>query len=99
MSTLDPQLVKIFNQHKEEIKNTYSVESLSVFGSVIKGTAEAGSDIDILVKYRETPGLFAFIDLKRYLESIVRRPVDLVTENALKKQLRNEILKEAVRVA
>ena len=98
MGTLDPNLVKIFNQHKEDIKNKYSVESLSVFGSVIKGTAGTGSDIDILVRYRETPGLFAFMDLKRYLESIVGRPVDLVTESALKKQLRSEILKEAVRV-
>lgn len=98
MGTLDPKLVKIFNQHKEDIKNKYSVESLSVFGSVIKGAAGTGSDIDILVRYRETPGLFAFMDLKRYLESIVGRPVDLVTESALKKQLRSEILKEAVRV-
>ena len=65
---------------------------------MIKGTAGTGSDIDILVRYRETPGLFAFMDLKRYLEFIVGRPVDLVTESALKKQLRSEILKEAVRV-
>ena len=47
--------------------------------------------------YRKTPGLFAFIDLKQYLETIVGRPVDLVTEGALKKQLREKIMKEAVR--
>ena len=99
MGTLDPKLVTIFNQHQEEIKNNYSVESLSLFGSIIKGTAGADSDIDILVRYRKTPGLFAFMDLKRYLESIVGKPVDLVTEGALKKQLRSEILQEAVRVA
>jgi uncharacterized protein len=53
----------------------------------------------MLVRYRETPGLFAFLDLKYYLEELVGRQVDLVTEGALKKQLREEILQEAIRVA
>lgn len=72
---------------------------MAIFGSISKGTAGVDSDIDILIKFKTTPGLFGFIDLKQYLEAILQRPVDLVTENALKKQLRDEILKDAVRVA
>lgn len=99
MSQLDQHLIKIFNDHKSEIKERFSVESLAIFGSVLKGTARPDSDIDILVHYRTTPGLLGFIDLKHYLELLVGRSVDLVTEKALKEQLRDEILKEAVRVA
>ncbi len=96
---MDQRYVEIFNAHKDEIKNKFSVDSLLIFGSVVKGTANSDSDIDILVKYHTSPGLFEFIDLKRYLEMIIGCSVDLVTENALKKQLRDEILKEAIRVA
>ncbi len=98
MAVIDQNIIKIFDAHNTELKKRFSVESLSIFGSVMKGTARPDSDIDIIVKYKKTPGLFGFIDLKHYLESIIGRSVDLVTENALKKQLRNKIMKEAVRV-
>ncbi len=99
MTTIDEHIIKVFEAHKAELKNRFHVESLAIFGSVLKGTAVPDSDVDILVRYQKTPGLFTFLDLKQYLEDIVERPVDLVTEGALKKQLREKIMKEAVRVA
>jgi hypothetical protein len=92
-------IIKLFAEHKTELHEKYHVESLAIFGSVSRGSAGPNSDIDILVRYRETPGFFAFFDLKQYLEGIIGRPVDLVTEGALKKQLRRQILQEAIRVA
>jgi uncharacterized protein len=62
---------------------------LSVFGSVSRGTSGPDSDIDILVRYYKTPGLFDFLSLKKYLETIMGKPVDLVTEGALKKKIKN----------
>jgi predicted nucleotidyltransferase len=43
--------------------------------------------------------LFEFTRLRRYLESLLDRSVDLVTRDALKPQLREQILREAVRAA
>jgi len=97
--TIDPNIINVFSAHKAELHEKFQVESLAVFGSVSRGSARPDSDIDVLVKYRKTPGLFAFLELKRYIENIVGRPVDLVTEGALKKQLRDQIIKEAIRVA
>ena len=37
-----------------------------------------------------------FIELKEYLETILKRPVDLVTNKALKPLIRDDILKEVV---
>ncbi|WP_353740479.1 nucleotidyltransferase family protein [Desulfoprunum benzoelyticum] len=59
----------------------------------------AESDIDILVQFSQTPGIFEFLRLKQYLEDLLGKPVDLVTEGVLKKQLREGILREAVRVS
>jgi len=75
------------------------VHSLAVFGSAAKGLATTASDIDILVQFSKTPGIFEFLRLKQYLEDLLGKPVDLVTEGALKKQLREGILREAVRVS
>ena len=98
MGNIEAQ-IKIFRDHKTELKKRFHVESLSIFGSVRRGTEGPDSDLDILVRYHKTPGMFQFLDLKQYLEKLVNKPVDLVTEGALKKQLRDKILKEAVRVA
>lgn len=99
MSDIDPQIIEIFTAHKDELAERFSVESIAIFGSVAKGAENPDSDIDILIRFKNTPGLFGFIDLKQYLETISGRTIDLVTENALKKQMRDDILKEAVLVA
>ena len=99
MATIEESIIQKIAVRSGELKKRFSVESLAVFGSVGKGIAREDSDVDILVRYHKTPGIFGFLELKQYLEDIVGRPVDLVTEGALKKQLRNQILQEAIRVA
>ncbi len=76
----------------------FGVKSIGVFGSVARGEADADSDIDILVDYAEgtSTGLFEFLDLKEHLETLLERPVDLVTPEALHPMLRDDILKEFV---
>jgi predicted nucleotidyltransferase len=92
------QVIQILSQHMEEIRQKFDVQSLSLFGSVARGESRPDSDLDILVTYSQVPGLFKYLDLKEYLEDLFHQPVDLVTMKALKKQLRDEILGEAVHV-
>ncbi len=92
------QAIRLLSNHLDEIRRRFDVESLSLFGSVARDQAGPVSDLDILVAYTRTPGLFGFLDLKEYLEGLLGCPVDLVTRNALKRQLRNKILQESVRV-
>jgi len=98
MTTLKKHIFRIVQDHKDVIYKEYNVKSLSLFGSVARGDFKPDSDVDLLVSYNKTPGFFDFLNLKEYLESILERPVDLVTEKALKKQLRKQITKEAERV-
>jgi len=99
MVAANETIIETLGRHKKEILERFSVESLAVFGSVSRGSAGPESDVDILVRYRATPTIFQFLDLKQFIEGIVGRRVDLVTEAALKKQLREKILKEAVVVS
>jgi len=89
-------ILKELSKHQVELKSRFGVETLSLFGSVARNEAISTSDLDILVTFINTPGIFGFIELKVYLENLFKCSVDLVTKNALKKQLREQILQEAV---
>ena len=77
----------------------HGVSAIYVFGSVARGESTEASDVDLLVDFHRTPGLIQFVRLQNRLAEILRRPVDLVTRNALKPQLKERILGEAVRAA
>jgi len=81
--------------HRNELRR-FGVKSIAVFGSVVRGEDRPDSDIDILVEFDSPIGLLAFFRLQYHLEDLLGRRVDLVTPAALKRQLRDRILKEAV---
>jgi len=91
------EILRLLGEHRAELER-FGVKSLSLFGSVVRHQARETSDVDILVEFSESVGLFEFIRLKLYIEKLLGRPVDLVTPDALKPQLRERILKETVRV-
>ena len=63
------------------------VEYAALFGSVSRGEATDNSDIDILIRYSETPGLLSHIGLMQELKDNLSSNVDLVTEQSLSKIL------------
>lgn len=85
-------------RHKAEI-DAFGVASLAVFGSFARDTAREASDMDFLVRF-EGPATFdRFMGLKLFLEDLFGRKIDLVTEQALRPELRQHIEREALRVA
>jgi len=82
-------------KHRLELQRRFKVRKIGVFGSCVWGDDTETSDIDILVELYEPIGL-EFVDLKDFLERILERKVDLVTDNALKPELRDIILKGVV---
>jgi uncharacterized protein len=85
-------------RRKRRLKK-FGIHSLSIFGSVARDQANENSDVDILVDFERPVGLFEFARLKMYLEGVLERPVDLVTPEALRQELREDILREAIRAA
>lgn len=81
--------------HRPELQKM-GIESLALFGSVAREESTSASDIDLLVEFNRPVGLFYFARVRRRLSEIVGRPVDLVTRAALRKEMRDEILQEAI---
>ena len=92
------QILALLKSHKRQLKK-FGIASLSIFGSAARDQGRENSDVDILVDFEKPVGLFEYARLKLYLEDILGREVDLVTPEALRKELREEILREAVRAA
>jgi uncharacterized protein len=107
----DGRLCYVFNMEREQViallrKNRgvmrrFSVRRLYIFGSVARGEGKKDSDVDILVEYEPDAhvGLFQFVRLRRELSNILGCEVDLATPDSLHKELREDILKEAVHAA
>jgi predicted nucleotidyltransferase len=86
-------------QHLPELQDKYSVQSLGVFGSYVRGEAKKSSDLDVLVELRsERLSLFKFIELENYLSDLLGVKVDLVERQALKPTIGQRILAEVVQL-
>ncbi|HOW39176.1 MAG TPA: nucleotidyltransferase family protein [Bacteroidales bacterium] len=70
----------------------YSPERIGIFGSYARREETPESDIDILVKFKETLSLLELVKIHRELSQILGKDVDLVTESSIK----NERLKKYI---
>jgi predicted nucleotidyltransferase len=76
----------------------YGVDRLALFGSTAGNAARADSDIDILVSFDGPATSERYFGVQFFLEDLLGRPVDLVTDKALRPELRPFIEREAVHV-
>ena len=88
-------IISILKQNLPELQREYKINFLKLFGSYSKNQQNPDSDVDILVDFNEVINLIQFIKLKNALSEMLNMNVDLVMENALKKRIKNKILKEA----
>jgi len=81
-----------------EIRHTFKVKSIALFGSASRDELRTDSDIDVLVEFEGPTTFRGYFGLKEFLESILGRKVDLVSEKALRPELRPNIEKDLVHV-
>lgn len=80
---------------RDELERRFSVLEIGIFGSVARDEADELSDVDVLVRFRE-PTFDHYMDLKFRLEEELGHRVDLVTHDALKPRLREQVMREVV---
>jgi len=75
----------------------HGIRKLSLFGSVLRGTARPDSDIDLLVEFEpgRTPGLIAISAIEIELGQALGRKVDLRTAQDLSPRFRDDVLRQA----
>jgi len=76
----------------------HGAHNVRVFGSVARGEDRGDSDVDLLVELAPGVTLLRHAALVRELEALLGRKVDVVSERALRPQLREDVLREAVAV-
>jgi predicted nucleotidyltransferase len=79
-----------------ELALRHGARDVRVFGSLARGEGREDSDLDLLVTLGEGRSLLDLVGLKQDLEDLVKRPVDVVTEQALSPYLREHVLSEAI---
>lgn len=90
------RFIEILKHQMPRLANQYKVQGLALFGSFVRGEQRRGSDLDVLVQFAESPSLFTFVRLERYLSDLLGVKVDLVMKDALKPTIGKHILREAV---
>lgn len=92
------QALNLLTESKPFLASRYGVTELALFGSTVRDAASETSDVDVLVDFDGPATSERYFGVQFYLEDLFGCPVDLVTEKALRPELRPYIEKEAVHV-
>ena len=94
------QTIQTLYDNRKKLR-PFLVKDLYLFGSLARDEAIEDSDVDILVEFEPNAkiGLFQFSRLQRLLSELLKCNVDLATPDALHKDLKEDILREAIRAA
>ncbi len=76
----------------------FDVAGLTLFGSVARNQATAESDVDILVRFDGPATSRSYFGVQFYIEDLLGRRVDLVTDKALRSEFRPYVEREALDV-
>ena len=90
------EVEEIISAHMDVLIEKYSVKTIGIFGSYVRGEQGKGSDIDILVEFTQPVGLITFIGLEEYLSDLLGLEVDLILKEGIKPRLKEYILRDVV---
>ncbi len=88
-------LLKVRRKEILEIAARNGAVNVRIFGSVARGDDRPESDIDFLVNLESGRSLLDLARLLRELNTLLKRPVDVVTEAGLRPRIKPQVLKEA----
>lgn len=86
----------LLSRSKPELQSRFGVTRLALFGSTSRSTATAFSDVDVLVAFEGPATSKRYFGVQFYLEDLLGCPVDLVTDKALRAELRPYIEREQI---
>src|SRR6185295_12390258 len=80
-----------------EFCQRHQVQELALFGSALTGNFREDSDVDLLVSFRPGAriGFLTLAKIRRELEEMLGRKVDLVPKGGLKPAIRDSVLATA----
>ena len=92
------EVLDLLRTHKPMLKQRFGVTKLALFGSFARDQATDLSDVDILVHFDGPATSKTYFGVQFYIEDLLDRQVDLVTDKALRAELRPYVEREALNV-
>ena len=92
------EVLEQLRRHKSEMSDRFGVVDLTLFGSFARDEATEMSDIDVLVRFDGPATSKGFFGVQFFIEDMFDRSVDLVTDKALREELRPYVEQDAIRV-
>jgi predicted nucleotidyltransferase len=92
------EVFKILRDSQGRLREEFGVKTLSLYGSVARGEATTSSDVDLLVEFDRPAGYFEIERLQMHLENLLGCRVDLNTFKGLRRTIREQVGREAIRV-
>jgi uncharacterized protein len=80
----------------QKILQPFAPSRIGIFGSVARGEARVGSDLDILVNFTRKYSLFNLVEMQDALQDALNCKVDLVTEKSLHPAIKPYIEKDLI---
>lgn len=90
LQEIKEKVIPILKEHK--------VTKAGIFGSYARGEQKNKSDVDILVEIPDNRSLLEVIGLKIALEDKIKKKVDLVEYECIRKELKNSILNDEIQI-
>ena len=91
-------ILSLLKAHKPVLAERFGVVRLALFGSTARDTAGPDSDVDVLVAFDGPATSARYFGVQFYLEDLLGRSVDLVTEKALRERLRPYVDRDTIAV-
>ena len=92
-------ILALLHKHRDVMYARFGARHLALFGSAARDELRPDSDVDVLVDFYGPASFDGYFNLKDYLEALLSRPVDLVTNKGLKPKAREYVEREMIRVS
>lgn len=96
-----PTFERLVRAHRRQIlalARKHGASDVMVFGSVARGEARDGSDVDFLVTFAPDRSLLDHVAFQQDLEDLLHVKVDVVSREGLSPYIRDAVLREAIPV-
>lgn len=90
------EIIESLRNLRKEASANYKAEILGIFGSYAREESREGSDLDVLVRFDKGASLFDLSGLTEYLEDKLNIKVDVLSEKAIRSEIKDKILSDTV---
>ncbi len=91
-------ILRKIRENRGMLEKEFGIVKVRVFGSYVRGQQRENSDLDLIVKFKKTPGFIKLMQIEEKLSSILGVKVDLLTEEGISPYIKEYVEKEAIEI-